>query len=298
MSVYAAASYTNLIPSSTVINGGYKYAFLPNEFGIDLNCTALDPVYFSFGVGFKYLQNEMWSDSFISGYVSLNPNNPHAVEGDNVSFLYTHLYDFTQTNRAYYLTMPLKAQYNWHFKHGWNLFVATGIKLGIPLASTAKITTNLDLPNSTVYFPYSNNEIPLEEVLTDFNLNPNDFRELTGKQKLHFGVNLDWFLECGVEYKLPNDKGAIMLSAFFDLGVLNLQRRSAKRHSVVEVDYRSSDLLYIAGGFINGKTDEYFNPSPTTDFQNTVNTNNYIDKIHAVSGGIKLSYRLPDFWGK
>jgi len=188
------------------LSSGERISGFGGDFGVGYICIFEGQWGFHIGV-----EAGMYNAKTEIDHVEIVTGQLRDSDGDRFD-LYTTLYDYTETQKAMFLNIPVMAQFQTIGKQ--KFYAKAGVKIGIPVNATYS-GSGAELYNQAYYSEYKN-------WLTEpTSAGLGTFTNLKSEWKLKLGVAVTLAIETGVKWRL-GAKAALYTGAWFDYGLNNI----------------------------------------------------------------------------
>lgn len=237
------------------------------------------------GIAYQYNLNDQWgvllgaeyqqySGSVLTEYSeSINYTTAGSIKGnylpENADDLqYKACFDQLQeSQKAHYINIPLLVRYT--FSNTTPVYIAGGIKLGIPVGSHATVTA--DTLTTSGYFSYDNNTyIDLPEY------GFGTYVDYTNSSEIELGLNLIFSCELGYRWSLSETIG-LYGAIYGDWGIINYIGQDNSDHTLLTYNPEEPSVPSYHSMLSISHSNEGSLSTPLTT------------PCHTFSGGIKVS---------
>ncbi|WP_108823355.1 porin family protein [Dysgonomonas sp. Marseille-P4361] len=227
------------------------------------------------GFGYNYNFNENWSIgsglelSFYSAKSTIDGlSDSYAANDGEYDFVFhTTIKNYKEKQSATYLNIPIICQYQTPVFNEHSLYVSAGMKIGVPVSKTSKVT-NADF-NNYGYYPEWENPIQDDPYFMGFGA----FKSIDKKGTLDLKIVYILALETGLKWKLSEDLG-LYTGVYLDYGLNDIKKADDKRliqyNKEMPEDYIHNSIL-LSKAAINDSEDKILSK-----------------KINSIAAGIKV----------
>ncbi len=259
LSVWVGGGYSSLRYKPTV--GDYKYG-LGGQFGIGYTYLFKPKWGISTGAELEIYNAQTTIVNHSDRYRAIDDENQY----NQMTLLVDKFDDFEETQRAYYLNIPIMLQYQNNGEEDNKFYAALGVKIGIPIQCKYKSTGDYLTKGQYDFTQTVFEDMPehgynfYDDLKANEKLKLNLNFQLSGELGYKWCMNEDWFLYTGV---------------YCDYGLNDIRKTKDNPYHVLQYN-RDNPIKYT----INSITE--------SQYTNDKGTYNYIKKINTLSFGVKL----------